>query len=132
MGPRVLGRKLFGASSIGAGALIALLSTGRPVLAQTHDDDVVPVNNDDDAKFEKQVKDIEKNLNDFLLIDEDKKIHIRKEFQEGLPGGVDAKQAERMLQMFVKIGDDGKLHVRDAEQLRPFLPQIENFFKQGG
>ena len=39
---------------------------------------------------------------------------------------------ERMLQLMVKVGDDGKLHIRNPEQIKPFMPQIEGFFKNGG
>src|SRR6476659_7057823 len=126
MRPRRFGR-FFG---FGAGALIALLASGRPTLAQSHDE-VIPVDNDDeDADFAKRVKELEKGLNEFLTVDEDKKVHVKKEFQEGLP--MPADQMERMLQMMVKVGDDGKLKVRNPDQLKPFMPQIEGFLKNGG
>lgn len=131
MRPNLFGRKFFGIKTIGAGALVALLSAGRPALAQSHDESV-PVNDDadDDAAFKKRVGELEQHLNSFLTVDEDKKIHVRKEFQEGLP--MPAAQMERMLQLMVKVGDDGELHIRNPEQIKPFMPQIEGFFKNGG
>src|SRR5581483_2570341 len=122
MRPRRFGRKFFGFGTIGVGALMALLSAGRPALAQSHDDHSAPVDNndDDDAKFKEKVSELEKNLNELLTIDEDKKVHVRKEFQEGLP--MPAAQMERMLQLMVRVGDDGKLHIRNPEQIKPFMP----------
>jgi hypothetical protein len=104
------GRKFFGINMIGAGALIALLSAGQPALANAHDGPMlgepIPVRNEDeeDAKFAKRVAELEKSLNEFLTIDEDKKVHVKKEYQEGLP--MPAQQVERMLQMMVRVSDD--------------------------
>src|SRR5438270_5216641 len=124
MRPRRFGRKFFGLASIGTSALVALLSAGRPALAQS-DDKPAPAKDDKadgekDEAFAKKVTEVEKGLNDFLLVDEDKKVHVRKEFAEGLP--MPAPQLERMLQMLVKVGDDGKLRLRNPDQIRPFLP----------
>ena len=88
MRPRRFGRKFFGLASIGTSALVALLSAGRPALAQS-DDKPAPAKDDKadgekDEAFAKKVTEVEKGLNDFLLVDEDKKVHVRKEFAEGL------------------------------------------------
>src|SRR4051794_10639931 len=126
MRPNLSRRGLWGASAL-LGALLVVPATRAYANSQEGVYETTLDDGDDDAKFDKQVKEVEKSLNEFLTVDEDKKVHIKKEFREGLP--MPAEQVERMLQMSVKIGDDGKIRLRNPEQIRPFLPQIEGFLK---
>ena len=137
MRPTFSGRRWFwGVGAIFAGALLAAPAS-RVYAADSGsalDKGAIevrsPDGDDDDADFQKQVKEVEKGLNELLNVDEDKKVHVKKEFAEGLP--MPAQQVERMLQMSVKVGDDGKIRLRNPEQIRPFLPQIQAFLKSGG
>src|SRR5436853_151197 len=94
--------RFWGASALASALLVVPASRA---LANSQDDDsvfTVTDDDEDDAAFAKQVKETEAALNDFLMVDEDKKVHVRKEFADGLP--LPAPQVERMLQMWMKVG----------------------------
>jgi hypothetical protein len=126
MRPTFVGRRFFGASAF---VLLGLMAAPRAYANSQEGTYSVVQTDDDDEAFAKQVTEVELGLNQLLLVDEDKKVHVRKEFQESLP--MPPAQVERMLQMAVKVGDDGKIHLRNPEQIRPFLPQIQAFMKNG-
>ncbi|MBI3725304.1 hypothetical protein HY251_15335 [bacterium] len=86
---------------------------------------------DEDDEDKETVKELEKFANEFLTVDEDKKIHVRKEFKDNLEESpLPPDQLERQVQMYLKVGDDGKLHIRDVEMIRPFLPQVKAYLPQ--
>src|SRR4051812_8544753 len=85
---------------------------------------------DDDANFDKLVAEVEKSLNELLLIDENKQLRVRKEMRDGLP--MPAEQLEKMIGGFLHVNDKGKIEARDPEMIRPYLPMIKNFLGNGG
>ena len=81
----------------------------------------------DDAE---EMRQLEAQLNEILLVDETGRITLREEFKTSLP--FPAERLEMMLASFTELGDDGRIRLKNPDMIRPYLPMIRGFLSQGG